>query len=225
MATLPKNFPRGTEHHVPDANEPKPMAVHCPSCDATTIGQPRGFTVYAEPSEGPPERWTLLRCPRGHPLLVVQSDFGSAHRFDDDAPLRAYPPQERALSREIPSPLREAHDEARKSFRAKAYKAAVVMCGRTLEGACQHQGVKERNLHRSLERMRDTGLIDGRLWEWAQLLKVVRNAAAHFNDEPLTRQDAEDCLAFNEALLDYLYVLTGRFNAMRVRREPNHSSE
>lgn len=206
---------------MPDADEPRQMAVLCPSCDAVTVGQPHGFMVYDEPNEGMPERWTLLRCPRGHPLLVVQNDFGSTFRFNDDDPFRMYPPQERLLSREIPHELREAHDEARKSFQAKAYKAAVVMCGRTLEGTCQNQGIKERGLHQSLAKMKDLELIDGRLWEWAQLLKTIRNAAAHFNDEPLTRQDAEDCITFNEALLDYLYVLTKRFNAMKKRRQPD----
>lgn len=104
---------------MPDANEPKEMAVLCLSCDAVTVGQPHGFTVYDEPSEGAPERWTLLRCPKGQPLLVVQNDFGSALHFNEDDPFRMFPPQERPLSREIPDGLREAHNEARKGFQAR----------------------------------------------------------------------------------------------------------
>jgi len=52
--------------------------------------------------------------------------------------------------------------------------------------------------------MKEAGKIDNKLWEWAQSLRHVRNSASHFNDEMVTRQDADDCLAFNEALLDYL---------------------
>ena len=71
--------------------------------------------------------------------------------------------------------------------------------------------------------MKDLELIDGRLWEWAETLRSVRNAAAHFNDEGVSRQDAEDSLAYSEALLDYLYVLKARFDAMRARRSiPPH---
>jgi len=66
--------------------------------------------------------------------------------------------------------------------------------------------------------MKAQGLIDQRLWDWAELLRDVRNAAAHFNDEDISRQDAEDCLTFNEALLDYLYVLKKRFDDMQLRR-------
>ena len=66
--------------------------------------------------------------------------------------------------------------------------------------------------------MKEEGLIDGRLWEWAETLRAVRNSAAHFTKEPISKQDAEDAVAFTEALLDYLYVLTTRFNALKERR-------
>ena len=92
------------------------------------------------------------------------------------------------------------------------------MCGRTLEGACEMQGVKERTLQKALDKMKTLGIIDGRLADWADTLRDVRNAAAHFNDERVTRQDAEDALAYSEALLDYLYVLKARFEAMKARR-------
>ena len=151
-------------------------------------------------------------------LLVVQDLLASEMSFDDDHPLRLYPPPDQPLCREIPDELREAHTEARRSFGAKAYRATVVMCGRTLEGVCAKQGIKERSLDKSLAEMKAQGLIDQRLAEWANLLREVRNAAAHFNDEEASRQDAEDCLTFNEALLDYLYVLKKRFDEMQLRR-------
>lgn len=50
--------------------------------------------------------------------------------------------------------------------------------------------------------MKAEGLIDGRLAEWADQLRGVRNSAAHFNADPITRLDAEDSIAFSEALLD-----------------------
>ena len=202
-----------------DPYQPEAMAVHCPACDATQVCRPRGFVLYDEPSEGPPERFSLMQCPQGHPLLVVQTDYGPNSRFEDDQPFRLYPPEDRQLSVEIPKALREAHDEARRCFRAKAYKAAVVMSARTLEGACELHGVTKGVLQAKLKGMRDAGHIDGRLWEWAETLRDTRNAAAHFNEEYLTRQDAKDALAYSEALLDYLYVLKQRFEAMKDRRE------
>ncbi len=197
---------------------PSKMAVHCPTCDNTSVCEPHGYTIYDEPSEGPAARYSLMQCPRGHTLLVLQEEFGLGLRFDDDEPLRVYPAQARPLSNEVPAPLRAAHDEARKCHRAKAYKATVVMSGRTLEGACELHGVTKGVLQQRLKDMRDAGHIDGRLWEWAETLRDVRNTAAHFNEEEVSRQDAEDALAYSEALLDYLYVLKQRFEAMKVRR-------
>ena len=205
-------------------HSPKPMLVDCPECEQPVIGEPRGHLFYYEPEEGPPERWTLLACQeKKHPILVIQNEYSGA-TFDEDRPWRMYPPQDRHLSSEIPEALRKVHEEARACLRAKAYTAATVMAGRTLEGAAQLHGVKGNNLQQSLSKMRDEGHIDGRLWEWAQTLRHVRNIAAHFNDDAITKQDAEDALAFSEALLDYLYVLTARFNAMKERRSKGPSA-
>jgi Domain of unknown function (DUF4145) len=107
---------------------------------------------------------------------------------------------------------------ARRCIRAKAYKAAAVMAGRTLEGACELHKVVRGSLHARLAEMKSRGLIDGRLWEWADALRSVRNVAAHYSDKAVSRQDAEDVVAFSEALLDYLYVFTARFGKFKARR-------
>jgi regulator of sigma D len=99
------------------------------------------------------------------------------------------------------------------------------MCGVTLEGACRLQGAKKDGLNKMLEEMKNEGKIDSRLGEWADSLRQVRNSASHFNDEAVTRQDADDCLAFNEALLDYLHVLAARFNSMQERRASGNEEE
>ena len=99
---------------------PGPMAVVCPTCEAPAVCNPHGYTLYNEPSEGPPERWTLLQCPKGHTLLVLQNEW-SGTSFDDDDPYRMYPAQDRQLSSQIPEALRDAHEEARKCFRSKAW--------------------------------------------------------------------------------------------------------
>ena len=92
------------------------------------------------------------------------------------------------------------------------------MCGRLLEATCSLNNVTGRTLHQSLAKMKEIGLIDGRLWEWADTLRTIRNAAAHYDGATVIgKQDAADALAFNEALLDYLYVLNARFNELKAR--------
>lgn len=197
------------------------MLVECAQCDKPVIGQTRGFVIADwDPVEAVPgSRWTLLQCNQRHPILVHQADWSNdpgAWHWDD--PVRIYPSRERQLSTLIPEQLRQIHEEARACFRAKAYTAAAVMTGRALEATCSLNGIKEHTLQQSLAKMKEQGHIDGRLWEWAETLRTVRNAAAHYDSTVITKQDADDSIAFNEALLDYMYVLNTRFEELKERR-------
>lgn len=69
-----------------------------------------------------------------------------------------------------------------------------------------------------LEQLKNDGKIDGRLFEWAQELRVLGNEGAHFTGTGVSREDAADGLALAEAPLDYLYVLAAQFEAFKARR-------
>lgn len=211
---------------------PDQMLIECASCDKPVIATPRGFVIdlsRAEDTEiGPYFRYTLVECEKSHAILAVQQDTNeNIESYNWDDPQRVYPERYRTLSVLIPEQLRQIHEEARSCLGAKAYTAAAVMSGRTLEAAGALNGVTESSLHQSLQKMKQMGLIDGRLWEWADTLRTVRNSAAHFDGNIISRQDSEDALAFSEALLDYLYVLSARFNALQERRNkvPSNGSE
>jgi hypothetical protein len=102
------------------------------------------------------------------------------------------------------------------------------MVRRTLEGTCLKQGVQERTLAGSLKELRNRGLIDDTLAEWADALRVLGNEGAHYTERGVGREDAEDALSFAEALLDNLYVLRKRFAdfqaRLAARRADNSSS-
>jgi hypothetical protein len=122
--------------------------------------------------------------------------------------------------RPIPEELRRELNEGKRCFANKLYTAAVVMAGRTLEGLAMLHDVRERTLVRSLERLHENGILDGRLVDWANQLRVMRNEAAHFQGTPVSPEDAADVLALTEAILDYVYVFTKRFEEFMRRRNP-----
>lgn len=200
------------------AEPPGPMVVECPACGKPVNAKPLGHT-YARGDGAARRRWTLYACEDfGHPLVYMDSQAWK-ESFNPDEMVRVYPPQDRALSEQIPRGLREAHDEARKCFRSTAYAATVVMSLRVVEGACKIQGVSGKTLQDQLGQMRERKLIDSLLWDWADTLRGVRNSAAHFDEQAtFSRDDAADSLAYSEALLDYLYVLKERFEALKLRR-------
>ena len=144
-------------------------------------------------------------------------------RIDESAKMGVYeilwPVLERNLSDTVPESLRQEHSEARACFHAKAYTATVVMVRRTLEGVCADHGITRKPLYAALDEMKSNGLIEGRLLEWAQGLRVLGNDAAHFTGRPVSSQDAKDALSLAEALMDYMYVFTAQFEKFRARRD------
>jgi hypothetical protein len=162
------------------------------------------------------QRTTLVSCDEcGSALIFTQNDLGTD---GFDAMERVWPGPLRRLSWEIPGALRDEHEEALQCFEANAYTAAVVMVRRTLEGVASVNGIKERNLMQSLAKMQDKGVLDPRLFEWSQALRVLGNEGAHFTGKKVSREDAADALALSEAILDYLYVLSAKFEEFKKRR-------
>ncbi|HTJ70256.1 MAG TPA: DUF4145 domain-containing protein [Actinospica sp.] len=193
----------------------------CPHCEKTTVST----VLSSAPGGGreePPYLLELAKCGTCHePFLLVEEDYGQG--WDGD-PFILWPQRQRPLSLNIPESLREEHEEARRAFSAKAYRATAVMVRRTLEGVCLDQGMAKKQLFQMLEQMRNDDKIDGRLFEWAQELRVLGNEGAHYTGNAVSREDASDGLALAEALLDYLYVLTAQFDAFKARRAASQQS-
>jgi hypothetical protein len=78
--------------------------------------------------------------------------------------------------------------------------------------------VIEHNLARGLEKLSESGLINSTIADWANALRILGNEGAHFTGRQVPRDDAEDALAFAEALLEHIYVLRKRFDEFEERR-------
>jgi hypothetical protein len=93
------------------------------------------------------------------------------------------------------------------------------MCGRALEGVCVHFKTKNTILYAGLKELRDTKVIDERLFTWGDELRKVRNLGAHASTEKVPKDDAKDVLNFLHAICDYVFVLSRRFDSFMKRRE------
>jgi hypothetical protein len=213
---------------MPSSQEasPKSRPFVCPWCDALTLAEVRGVATWDgfknnEPVN-PPVEYSLVQCSEcGDASLEMREDFGMG--FVADRPGFAYPAKRR-LSNDVPRPLRREFDEAQKCLSVKAYGATVVMVRRILEGVCKENSIQERTLVRSLEELQKNGLIDGTISTWATALRLLGNEGAHYTGRQVPRDDAEDALAFSEALLDHIYVLRKRFTEFETRRASKKGS-
>ena len=201
--------------------------VWCCYCGRSVNATHMGEVIDHDYDHGPASCVSLLRCDAcGQALVVIQEesqDYGESFKWDEM--VRVWPDGLRPLSTAVPEALRKEHQESRKCLDAKAYTAVVVMVRRTLEGVCALHGIRERDLYRSLRKMRDGELIDHRLLEWAEALRVLGNEGAHFTGEQVSREDAADALALSEALLDYLYVLSAKFQEFQERRKARKNGD
>ncbi|MEU4686465.1 DUF4145 domain-containing protein [Streptomyces xinghaiensis] len=162
-------------------------------------------------------RHYIARCRLCFQTLILETRTDGENPYAREANC-IWPTPDRTLAETIPDDLRREHSEARTCFNAKAYTATVVMVRRTLEGVCAEHGINKKPLHKAFQEMESTGLIEGRLLEWAQELRLLGNEGAHYTGKPVARQDAADAIALAEALLDYLYVFSAQFREFKKRR-------
>ncbi|MEU3131506.1 DUF4145 domain-containing protein [Streptomyces sp. NPDC006854] len=196
----------------------KQYVTECPRC------QQKVTAVIEAYNDGFPNddfnlmRHLIARCGLCFQTLLLEKEKSAANRFERELTC-VWPTPPRVMAETIPEDLRREHLEARTCFKSAAYTATVVMVRRTLEGVCAQHGITKRPLYKAFEEMESTGLIEGRLLEWAQELRLLGNEGAHFTGKPVTRQDASDAVALAEALLDYLYVFSAQFTKFKERRQ------
>jgi hypothetical protein len=190
----------------------------CPNCHLPATATEAGRIMYKDGPSAPDWRFSLLLCENcGGPMIIYGEDG-----FSFTEPIWLYPLDEDAtVSHEVPTELRTELIEAMRCAAHGLDTAAVVMCGRVLEGLAALHGANEPTLVRNLDRLRDLGVLDGRLVEWASELRTIRNDAAHFKGERITRENAADTVILTRTILDYVYVVTARFDEFKKRRRPD----
>ncbi|MFH1081302.1 MAG: DUF4145 domain-containing protein [Pseudomonadota bacterium] len=197
------------------------MIIECLYCESKVDGLLKGEHESYDPNEDPfPFKAVLVQCPVcNNPLLggteLIQVG-PSKHEWSSLN--RLWPKQESHVDWDIPEIARNSLIEARICYKAKAYSASVVMSGRTLEGVCKHYSAKNKTLSVGLKELKEKGIIDERLFKWGEELRKQRNVGAHASDEKISKEDAKDLLDFVNAICEYVFVLTEKFNKFMERK-------
>jgi hypothetical protein len=199
------------------------VIIECEHCEALTDHENLGSFESFDQEAGLPERFTFLKCPVCSSAALAGQEWYAEDTWSD--PYRLYPPRLKRLSIAIPPPLRSAYKEALICHKAKAYTAAAIMCRKTLEGLCDNHGATSRSLASGLRKLKEDGVIDQRLFDWADALRIMGNEAAHGADFSVDADDAKDVLDFVEAILDYVYVYRKRFDEFIERRQARAQEE
>jgi Domain of unknown function (DUF4145) len=199
------------------------MIIECSYCEASVDA--RVLAHHKDPfnfDEDPaPFRVSLLECPRcNNSLLAGQYLAGETEGREIWQDVhRVWPAPKEFLSWHIPDLVKASLEEANACFKARAFSACAVMCGRSIEGICRHFETKSKYLGEGMKELRERGIIDGRLLEWAAELQKSRNLGAHATGEKISKPDARDLLDFTNAICEYTFVLSAKFEGFMERRK------
>lgn len=196
------------------------MIIDCPHCESKVEAEEKGYVELDVEVVGVPSKLALVQCKVcKEPLLGFSELVQLSHDEWDWGNLERYwPAVEGELDWEIPEIARVSLVEAQMCFRAKAYSACAVMCGRAIEGVCKHHNAKTKNLAAGLKDLKDKEIIDGRLFEWGEALRSARNLGAHASTEKVSKEDAQDLLDFSTAICEYVFVLNAKFERFKARQ-------
>jgi hypothetical protein len=201
------------------------MIIECPDCAANVGCEAIAEHKFYNPHEDP-SPWTtvLTACPRCGQTLVGGCYDHERPEVGLETLFRLWPVPPRVVSWEIPELVRESIVEANTCFRAGAYSACAVMCGRALEAVCKIFG-SQKMLGEGLKELRNNQVIDGRLYQWASELQKSRNLSAHPSGQKVSKSDAQDLLDFTNAICEYVFVLSAKFEAFQRRRQELSTKE
>jgi len=199
------------------------VLVECDTCQAVVDAKLHNQYNNWVAEEGIDHIHYFLECPRCHrPFVMSGEKYGS----DDDDETRAtvFPESTRRNLTSLPISVDGAFREAISCYKAKAYSATAIMCRKSLEAVCDAHAFKKGVLASKLQEMKDKGIIESRLFQWAEALRIAGNQAAHDVDSTIVAQDARDLIQFTEALLEYVFTFRDKFDQFMKRRAATPSS-
>ena len=197
------------------------MILDCECCDATVGAEPVEHYTAFDSNEAQFEfRYTLLKCPKcSGAFLVIEDRLCDDPHSEFSDPVLLYPAKRKA-DRNLPKRVREPFQEALTCLRAKTYTATAMMCRKTLEAICIQHDVRSGTLKTKLRSLQTADVIDKRLFEWSDALRISGNEAAHNVDVSVDRQEAQDIVDFTHALLEYIFTFREKFDTFMQRRNP-----
>jgi len=209
----------------------KSIDIYCPTCnvivESTIVGsyEPEMEIIIrgidADPSDYHYKEiiYFLSKCPRCENPFLTEAEYyvipGEVNAFQSSKVL--FPTENKFISDRLPNSIHKSYSSAKHSYEVGLYEPAVIMCRKCLEAICIEKGEVKGNLKSRIDKLRDAEIIDKKLFNWADNLRMIGNDAAHEFEVNITQQDAADSIEFVEALLSYVFVLNKKFDEFQKR--------
>ncbi len=189
--------------------------VDCPKCSVRVKTDIESWIGDAQD-----EAYFLVACPTCKlPLLGKAFVYQDGHNnWEWNHAERLWPaPAATEVSASIPQAARRDIKDAQKCISQGIYSAAAVLCGRALERLIKEKAGANM-IGKGLAELKTKGIIDERLFAWAEALRKERNIGAHASDEDTTKENAQDTIDFTIAIFDYVYTLSEKYEQYVARK-------
>ncbi|APW43044.1 DUF4145 domain-containing protein [Rhodoferax saidenbachensis] len=194
--------------------------IDCPQCSVRVKTDIKYWVGNAES-----DAYFLAECPS-----CKQALLGKAFVYQDEQmnyewsnAERIWPvPANTEISSSIPVAARRDIKDAQKCLSHGIYSAAAVLCGKALERLIHEKAGANMMIGKGLAELKTKGIIDERLFTWAEALRKERNIGAHASEQETTRENAEDVIDFTIAIFDYVYTLSEKYDKYLARKAMPH---
>ncbi len=161
--------------------------------------------------------WELALCPScsGINLRQVDVHWGAEPEIGMRAVRVVYPSVQKSFP-SVPHDIDKAYQEALK-VRHISINLFALSLRRVIEGVCLERGASGRSLYEQLNNLAERNEIPAQLVEVAQKLRLSGNIGAHFGKGELTFAEAEILDELCVAILEYIYVISGRLTKLDLK--------
>jgi hypothetical protein len=208
------------------------IIADCPHCGGEKIG----FTFVAESSLAPARMSHFMVCfkcnkcqgglivvyahaanygvstPGGAPTDPSDVGFKLVEQYPTKGPTR--------IPTHVPGPLGRFFQQAHDGLRRGDHDASGAMSRKVIDVSTQKllgdEAKKYGNIRDRIDALAAKGALTADLKDWAHEVRLGGNEAAH-DEEPYSKEEAEELLDFAELYLTYVYTLPGRLNERRER--------
>jgi hypothetical protein len=131
-----------------------------------------------------------------------------------------YPkPADRVAPEHTPADIARIFGQAHASLQRDEREAAAILFGKTLEVATKRIAQNAKGtLKTRIDALADQGQISADVKRWAHEIRLIRNDAAHEDQEP-TNEDVKDIAEFTEAFLLVVFTMTEKFKQRASKRK------
>jgi hypothetical protein len=144
---------------------------------------------------------------------------GAAYDINEWNMQQVFPkPMRKSLPDGLPDRVEESYQEALRCWSADAVLATAVMVRRTLEAIAREFDPTVKSPAKGIDVLSKAGLISPELAEWGHALRFLGNIGAHPTEHVVKPEDASDSLDFLDAIVETIYRLRPKFQAMKARR-------